>query len=368
MEFRGLLLTVILTGLFLSCQSPKPLEIGPTDSKIVANRHAQLFQLSTIESDTFLHIYGSRKRIIARYFWGKSEHIAAHQKIYRKPSVVALSALFARMLHELELGQSLVGVDNLDYLPTEISRSAGCKSVQKTGILNQEALVNMKAAVVFCYLLDGTGESEWLRLQRDSQAVVFIQSHLESHPLARAEWIRAMGWLLGRAAYSDSLFQDIEMRYLNLCKQSDTLKDNPNTMLNLPFQGIWHIPNRDAYFTQLLRDAGLNPVWLNPKSHPGTGASTLSLEQAIVHVQSAEIWLNLGAAKSKADIADYEPRLLNLVQNKKLRCYQNDRLLEANGANAFWDLGALHPERILSDLLTIRKSGPDKDLYFYRAL
>lgn len=358
----------ILSVIFLGCQSPQPLEKRPTDSKIVANHHAQLFQLSTTESDTFLHIYGSRKRIISRYFWGKSKHIAAHQKIHRKRSVIALSALFARMLHELQLGDNLIGVDNLDYLPTEISRSAGCKSVQKAGILNQESLVNMKAAVVFCYLLDGTGEAEWLRLQRDSQAVVFIQSHLESHPLARAEWIRAMGWLLGRAAFSDSLFLDIETRYLNLCKQSDTLTAKPNTMLNLPFQGIWHIPNRDAYFTQLLRDAGLNPVWLNPKSHPGTGASTLSLEQAIVHVQSAEIWLNLGAAKSKADIANYEPRLFNLVQNKKLRCYQNDRLLEANGANAFWDLGALHPERILSDLLTIRKSGPDKDLYFYRAL
>lgn len=368
MTFRGLLLTAILTGLFLSCQGPKTIETLPTTSKAVANRHAQLFQLSTTASDTFLHIYRSQKQVIARYFWGKSEHIAAHQKIYRKPSVVALSALFARMLHELQLGQFLVGVDNLDYLPAEISRSAECKSVQKAGILNQEALIKMQAAVVFCYLLDGTGEAEWLRLQRDNQAVVFIQSHLESHPLARAEWIRAMGWLLGRAAFSDSLFQDIETRYLNLCKQSDTLTASPNTMLNVPFQGIWHIPNRDAYFTQLLHDAGLNPVWLNPKSHPGTGASTLSLEQAIMHVQSAQIWLNLGAARSKVDIANYEPRLLNLVQNKKLRCYQNDRLLEANGANAFWDLGALHPERILSDLLTIRKSGPDTHMYFYREL
>ena len=368
MALRRLFFLAIFSGLFLRCQSPQPLETPTTTSKPVANHHAQLFQLSTTKSDTFLHIYGSRKRVIARYFWGKSEHIAAHQKIYRKPSVVALSALFARMLHELQLGDALIGVDNLDYLPTEITRNPRCKSVQKTGVLDQEALIKMQAAVVFCYLLDGTGEADWLRLQRDSQSVVFIQSHLESHPLARAEWIRPMGWLLGRAALSDSLFRDIETRYLQLCKQSDTLTESPKTMLNLPFQGIWHIPNRDAYFTQLLHDAGLNPVWLKPNSHPGTGASTLPLEQALTYVQSADIWLNLGTSRSKADMVKYEPRLFDLVQKKKLRCYQNDRLLEANGANAFWDLGALHPERILSDLLHIRKSDPNKDLYFYREL
>ncbi len=363
------LFTLFLLVFFTRCESPILNHPTAYPAANVPNDYAQLFQLSIQNKDTLLEIYGSEKRIIGRYFWGKSKQNEGYTKIQRSQNYVCLSALFARMVHELGLGNTIKAVDNLTYIPEDIALPKTCLSLQKTGILHKEALFQLKPQITFTYLLDGSGESEWKRFQNDSHSVIFVQSHLESHPLARAEWIRAIGWILGKSQESDSIFNKIQSQYTQLKKQSENITAPKKVMLNLPFQGIWYIPNRDAYFTQLLHDAHLIPVWLqNPKEFPGNGATSISIEQAVGFLKKTDLWLNLGNAKNAKEIAEFDTRLQPWSQNTDIHYFQPDKLLEASGANAFWDLGSLHPEMILSDLIHLQNQEPRTPLIFYRKL
>lgn len=367
--FRGSALIVpLFVLLILSCQSAISPKVENAQTRSIPNKYAQLFEISLTKNDTLLTVFGPDKKAIGLYSWGKSTHISNHSKINRGHTYVALSAVFARMISELQLGRFIQGVDNANYIPKDVFLSKNCASLQTSGILNKEALLKLQPQITFTYLLDGRGEQEWQRLSNNEHTVVFIQNHLEAHPLARAEWIRAMGWILGKPHLADSLFNAIESRYLTLKKQGKTLPNAQRVMLNLPFEGIWHIPNKSAYFTQLLLDANFEPSWLTESSFHGTGASSLPLENAINMIQESAVWLNLGTVKHRSEITQYDTRLERFLSQKDLRFFQNDKQLESKGANSYWDLGAVHPELLLRDLIQIQQNASTEALYFYREI
>ena len=354
--------------LIISCQSTTSPQVENAQIRCIPNKYAQLFEISLAKNDTLLTVFGPEKKAIGLYSWGKSTHISNHSKINRGQTYVALSAVFARMISELQLGHLTQGVDNANYIPKDVTLSKNCASLQTSGIVNKEALLKLQPQITFTYLLDGRGEQEWQRLSNNEHSVVLIQSHLESHPLARAEWIRAMGWILGKPHLADSLFNTIESNYLALKKQGKTLPNAQPVMLNLPFEGIWHIPNKSAYFTQLLLDANFKPSWLTEGSFKGTGASSLPLENAINMIQESAVWLNLGTVKHRSEITQYDTRLERFLSQKELRFFQNDKQLEPQGANSYWDLGAVHPELLLHDLIQIQQHASTEALYFYREI
>jgi ABC-type Fe3+-hydroxamate transport system substrate-binding protein len=354
--------------LLISCQYTTPPQVESPQARPIPNKYAELFELSLTKNDTFLTVYNPEKKAIGLYSWGKSMQTSKHLKINRGNTYVALSAVFARMISELQLGIFTQGVDNANYIPQDVVLSENCTSLQTSGILNKEALLKLKPQITFTYLLDGRGDKEWQRLSNNEHTVVFIQNHLESHPLARAEWIRAMGWILGKPHFADSLFNTIETGYLALKKQGKTHPNAQTVMLNLPFEGIWHIPNKSAYFTQLLLDANFKPSWLTEGSFNGTGASSLPLENAINMIQESAVWLNLGAITRRNEITQYDTRLKRFLSQKDLRFFQNDKQLESKGANSYWDLGAVHPEMLLHDLIQIQQNASTEALYFYREI
>ena len=45
------------------------------------------------------------------------------------------------------------------------------------------------------------------------QATVEVMEHLEPHPLGRAEWMRAFGWMTNRSLGADSAFEALSLRY-----------------------------------------------------------------------------------------------------------------------------------------------------------
>lgn len=364
-------LTWVLLGAFFiltsACKQVKNPNTGDAQNQQIPNQYAKLFRLSIQKNDTFLDIYGANHRIIGSYFWGKSENVPNRTKLNRGRSYIVLSAVFARMIHELGAVSHIVGVDNRNFFPSDIPLNRNTVSLQISGILNKEALLKLKPQITFAYLLDGRGEKDWARLQQNGHTVVFIQNHLESTPLARAEWIRAVGWALGKPQLSDSIFLAIADKYNTLQSQFTDASEIP-VMLNLPFEGIWHIPNKSAYFTQFLLDAKLQPAWLKNGHFIGSGASNLPLEEAIKIIQESKLWLNLGNIKKREEIIRFDPRLERVWQLHELRYFQNDKQIEKSNANSFWDLGSVHPELVLKDLIQIRKGYSSDSLHFYREL
>ena len=85
------------------------------------------------------------------------------------------------------------------------------------------------------------------------QATVEVMEHLEPHPLGRAEWMRAFGWMTNRSLGADSAFEALSLRYHDA-------RVNPAQ----PFRmftgsiadGVWHAPGDGSFVAQWIEDAG----------------------------------------------------------------------------------------------------------------
>ncbi len=353
----------ILPLAFIFACTQAPVNRSPEGTSI-PNQYAKLFQLQTTHTDTILTIYGQDHNKIGSYFWGRSQTLPNTRKIHLNQKIISLSVMFSRWLSFLNAENQIVAVDDIDYHPTDIPLNKDVQSIKRGNALNQEALWSIKPGLILSYQLNGQKPEDTRWQKQNSVNFIWIQAHLESHPLARAEWIRAIGWLIGEPRLSDSIFTDIAKRYQKNCIYSDHEKKT-TVMLNAPYEGIWYVPQEKAFTTQLFRDAGYSTVWLNENKSTGIGAYTISLENAVRYIESADYWMHLGTAKNRAELFELEPRLRSMALSKT-KLFQFDAKLEANNANPFWDLGACRPDMVLRDLVSIRNGQSDSSLYFYR--
>ncbi len=346
-----------------------------------ANRYAQLFEIGETATDTFIHLYTytpsnqsqkTERQLIGSFFWGKSQQ-KNHKdfvKIANRNRFILLSTVFSRFFVELKQQHRIVGVDQSKYL----SRSAfpqkeKIPSVQPFGEIMPEATLKLNPDIIVAYFIGNQEKTNLSRIQSPKTHVLFCQSHLENHPLGRAEWIVLFSMLTNSQQLET--FEAIEYEYMRL--KTDLLKTTaPKVMINLPYSGTWDVPKQNAYLSILLRDAKTQPVWLENNSYQGTGSAQIGLELGYQLLAKSDYWINPGMCESLNCIAATDHRIGNCSPIKNKRVFQCDATMEADGANEYWDLGAVHPENILRDFAKIFHSEHPEfskhSYYFYRQL
>ncbi len=346
-----------------------------------ANRYAQLFEIGETATDTFIHLYTytpsnqsqkTERQLIGSFFWGKSQQ-KNHKdfvKITNRNRFILLSTVFSRFFVELKQQHRIVGVDQSKYL----SRSAfpqkeKIPSVQPFGEIMPEATLKLNPDIIVAYFIGNQEKTNLSRIQSPKTHVLFCQSHLENHPLGRAEWIVLFSMLTNSQQLET--FEAIEYEYMRL--KTDLLKTTaPKVMINLPYSGTWDVPKQNAYLSILLRDAKTQPVWLENNSYQGTGSAQIGLELGYQLLAKSDYWINPGMCESLNCIAATDHRIGNCSPIKNKRVFQCDATMEADGANEYWDLGAVHPENILRDFAKIFHSEYPEfskhSYYFYRQL
>ncbi len=346
-----------------------------------ANRYAQLFEIGETATDTFIHLYTytpsnqsqkTERQLIGSFFWGKSQQ-KNHKdfvKIANRNRFILLSTVFSRFFVELKQQHRIVGVDQSKYL----SRSAfpqkeKIPSVQPFGEIMPEATLKLNPDIIVAYFIGNQEKTNLSRIQSPKTHVLFCQSHLENHPLGRAEWIVLFSMLTNSQQLET--FEAIEYEYMRL--KTDLLKTTaPKVMINLPYSGTWDVPKQNAYLSILLRDAKTQPVWLENNSYQGTGSAQIGLELGYQLLAKSDYWINPGMCESLNCIAATDHRIGNCSPIKNKRVFQCDATMEADGANEYWDLGAVHPENILRDFAKIFHSEYPEfskhSYYFYRQL
>ena len=378
----SLVFTTILIAISIlnGCQNA-PKKSGPNDIVWIKNTHAQLFRIGLTKTDSFLEVYDAPKSMLSvgKFYWGSSSKIEGYQKIENRDKIVSLSAIHTGMLAELGLAKSIVGVESKQYIAhPAIYSSTLLDSVQELapdGPVIPEKLANLKPQILIGYVFNIQEKNTIERIAKNHFPVIWANNHLEPHPLGRAEWIVAMGWLLGKSKESANVFKGISKEYLAIAKQaaeadqekksttgSNRSKVQPTVMMNIPYNGQWFVPQGQSYMSQFILDAGGMPITLQPE---GSGSNMVGLEKALQTMKLADIWINTDNCNTRKCLTEMEPRVMNVKALQGNRVFNFNKKLNSNGSNSYWDLGCVFPNLVLRDLYKIIQNDT-QSMYFYQ--
>lgn len=321
--------------------------------------------------------------------------------------MVCMSSSYVGYLDAIGASASAVGVSGKDYLGNPRVKAAAVE-VGYDAALDYEAIVRARPDVFLTYAV-GAVEPPYLSKLRDlGIRCVVLSEHLESHPLARAEYVKLFGALTGRSSQADSVFTSVRDRYLSLVQHPDSevvqagsaavragsaaAKDKSaatdqvgaaltqtgpaiaragiapgplvttrrKVLINIPYADIWYIPGGDNYMARLVQDAGGELLG----SVPGRQESgTIGLEQAYAYAQEADVWLNPGWCRTRDQLRSVHPLFRDFPVLG--RAVWNNTLQETpGGGNLFWETGPVHPDWILEDLVHIF-SGTSAPMHYF---
>ena len=261
-----------------------------------------------------------------------------------------------------------------DKYPTETIVDVGYEAAP-----DYEKIVAARPDLLLTYSVSGA-ESPFLTKLRSLGIRVFVvNEHLESHPLARARYIRLFGALTGRMEEADSVLASVETSYKAIADSVSASATAPRkVLLNIPYNDQWFVPSQESYLTTLVSDAGGKVLG----TEPGRAASScMSLEKAYSYSKEADCWLNVGWCRTIDQLISANPlfgdMVTNITRNAEARGIKgfpvvwNDNLrVSGKGGNDIWQSGVVRPDLVLRDLAAILHPGPSEEtgMTYYRYL
>ncbi len=344
--------------------------------KLIQNEFADKFQIEKFDSYTLISISGKSEKK-EQYILYKEESALADLPSYgtkiKVPveNIVSLSCVYTRAFFELDYMHAVKAVDQVrhHYLP-EVWKAFEEGEIQEISTDNQmniERLMELSPDAIFSYHSDN-GNDIYSKLSKAGIPVVFCTAFLEDHPLGKAEWIKLFAQFVGKEKEAEALFSKISQDYLNL---KDRLKipnvKQKTVFCNAPYSDKWYLPKADSFTARFFKDAGLNYIWKDAK---GIGNQPLSIEVILDRALDADIWLNAGAYLSYDELLKIDSRLGNFKAFKENNVFNTLKKTRSNFGNDYWEMGSLHPDLILKDLVSIAYPEllPDHETVFYQSL
>ena len=203
---------------------------------------------------------------------------------------------------------------------------------------------------------------EATRLEKLGVFTLYINEWQEHSPLARAEWIRVLGALVGKLHEADSIFHEIEDKYLSLSAQRSG--DGLAIMSGNNFRGTWYVPSGQNYLAYLFKDAGAQYPFYDDERETSI---PLTIEETLRYFHDADVWVGAGG-NSLAELAELDEKHTWFKAYQEGRVYNWRKQRLPSGANNFWERGVVHPEEMLEDVIHILNNAPDSVLHFANRL
>lgn len=192
--------------------------------------------------------------------------------------------------------------------------------------------------------------------------VIYCNEWTETTPLARAEWIRVFGAVLGCLPKADSVFASVKDAY-ELSKVDSLTFNDRSLMSGMSWRGTWYVPAGGTFMGKLFKDAGAAYRYAN---NPATSSIPLNIEQVIQEFADADVWVG-------ADVRTFAELKAMDAKHTWFQAYQTGQVYHylkrslPSGANDFWESGVVHPERILQDMQKVLQ-GDTTNLFYMSPL
>ena len=223
---------------------------------------------------------------------------------------------------------------------------------------------------------------EAARIEKLGVFTMYINEWQEGTPLARAEWIRVFGALTGKLPQADSIFNEVEQKYLYLTASvnersvSEAVLQRSglsaeggqsatrSIMSGNNFRGTWYVPSGKNYLAYLFKDAGAAyPFYEDERAT----SIPLTIEETLHYFHDADVWVGAGG-NSLSELAQMDEKHTWFKAYKEGRVYNWRKQRLPSGANNFWERGVVHPEEMLEDVIHILNNAPDSVLHFANRL
>ena len=323
-----------------------------------SQEYAEYFDIVTQDSTTAIIVtYPSSQQVDT--LWVNSP----------KDRLICMSSSHVAALSAIGADSVVVAVSGLRYISDPDIVRNGVADIGYDAALDYEAILALEPDLLVTYAVTGAEPAYVAKLRSLGVRTLVLHDHLEQHPLARAEYVRLFGALTGRMEVADSVYAGVRDMYLELAATVDRAH-SAKVLINVPYGDAWYIPGQDGYMSQLVRDAGGEVIG----AAEGTSASSvISLEQAYEYSLQADLWLNPGSCRTREELGAAHhmfPRFGPLANG--LPIYNNIRCVNEGGGNDFWEQGAVRPDLVLEDMISIMnhaKGGERAEgLHFHMAL
>lgn len=282
--------------------------------------------------------------------------------------VVALSTTHIAMLDAVGAADAIVGVSGLDYVSNKSvqSRRDSVGDVGYEGNINYELLLSLDPDIVLLY---GVNSANALagKLSELGVPYMYVGDYVEQSPLGKAEWLVALSEIIGRRGAGEKVFADIPVRYDALRqKVAAAATAAPAVMVNTPYGDTWFMPSTQSYVVRLINDAGGNYLY---GKNTGTASQSIDREEAYLLASKADVWLDLGVAATKEDVARMCPGFADTPCFRSGSLYNNNARTTPGGGNDYYEGGVVHPDILLRDLVKIfHPELVEEDFVYYRQL
>lgn len=329
----------------------------PTGVNWQQPEYSRLFLLGTDGKDSFIAFKNpaDTHSILHIVRWGKGSDREGCITLNNRNRIACMTAVFSGMMEVLGAETMICCTDNIRYhtgpkCQRWFAKSKVVEAVKGVS-LDREKLLKSKPNLVLTYFIDNKGRDEWKAIAQQGVPVIFLQNYLENHPLARAEWLKAIGWLLGKPTEAESFFNMVKEHYESLSAEVRAAKlEKPTVFCNAPYSGNWDIPAGGSYMAALLADAGADYLW---KDAAGAGKISLDIEKVYQKAQGADFWINPGACRDIACLQQTDKRLGLFEAVKNAGVFNATKTQNLAGGNAWWDYAVVRPDLALHDLVHI---------------
>ncbi|MFD7666060.1 ABC transporter substrate-binding protein [Streptomyces sp. NPDC059788] len=196
----------------------------------------------------------------------------------------------------------------------------------------------------------GYDDPQYPKLRRAGIPVVSDAEWLESTPLGRAEWIKAMAALTGSERRANQVFDGVVTGYTRAARAAAGYGAPVKVLSGSMYEGTWFMAAGGSYVGRLIRDAGGTYPWAG---RTGTGSLQLSFETVYAKGGDARIWLTDQTWRTTADAKAAHSGFGRLAAVTDGEVWTNTKALGPGGGNDFYQRGVLHPDLVLADLTAI---------------
>ncbi len=248
---------------------------------------------------------------------------------------------------KLGLVDKVSAISSVDYLTNATIHKRVLKGktieIGLAEIYDLEKLLASNSEVCF---VSPFKENKYQKIQESGMTLAISATHMEEHPLARAEWIKFMALFFEKESLADSIFNSIKTEYYQAVKLTENLKEKPKILSGKMYQDVWYISGGKSYISQLFHDAGADYIWQDLSFK---GSEPYDFETILSKAHNADFWVF-----QEFFAGDYSYQNLLNENNKYLYfdAFKNKKIIVCNTEKTpYYEDGVMEPDIVLKDLI-----------------